>query len=197
LRYGVIHSAWPQSVTLPQTDGTSDRFHSTMLQMFRAFVSDSQKDWSEHIPALLYAYHNTVHTATGFTPHMILFGWNPRDIRAPLFSGEYNDSALNSGDADIDAWLRSRAQALRIAQVSLENARDAMIRAHEASDKPHVYKVGDLVKISTNALPLHVEASQKPKLMPKYIGPLLVVSVSGKVDNVRLPDSYSQVHDEF
>jgi transposase InsO family protein len=181
----------------PQTDGTTERFHSTMLQMLRAFVKASQKDWSEHIPALLYAYHNTVHTATGFTPHMLLFGWNPRDIRAPLFSGEHSDPELHSGDADIDAWLRSRAQALRKAQVSLEHARDAMIRAHNASDKPHVYKVGDLVKISTNALPLRVDASQKPKLMPKYIGPFLVVSVSDKVVQVQLPDSYSQVHDKF
>jgi hypothetical protein len=52
----------------------------------------------------------------------------------------------------------------------LENARKAMIRAHKASDKPHVY-------------------------MPKYIGPLLVVSASDKVVQVQLPASYSQVHD--
>jgi transposase InsO family protein len=181
----------------PQTDGTSERFHSTMLQMLRAFVSDNQRNWSEHIPALLYAYHNTIHTATGFTPHTILFGWNPRDIRAPLLSGVHDDHDLNSGDSDIDAWLKSRAHALRKAQVSLEHAREAMIRAQKASDKPHVYKVGDLVKISTDALPLRIEASQKPKLMPKYIGPLLVVSVSDKVVKVQLPASYSQVHDKF
>jgi hypothetical protein len=106
----------------PQTDCNSERFHGTMLQMLRALVSDSQKDRSEHmyvfcIPALLCTYHNTFHTATGFTPQMNLFGWTPCDIRAPLLSDEYNDSALNSGDADIDAWLRSRAQALRKAHV--------------------------------------------------------------------------------
>ena len=107
----------------PQTDGTSERFHSTMLQMIRAHVSDNHKDWSEHIPALLYAYHNTVHTATSYTPHMVLFGWSPRDLRAPLFAGQFEDSAVDSGAADINVWQRDRAHALRKAQVSLESAR--------------------------------------------------------------------------
>ena len=47
----------------PHTDGTTERFHSTMLQMFRAFSSEHHKDWSEHIPALLYAYCNWLHTS--------------------------------------------------------------------------------------------------------------------------------------
>jgi hypothetical protein len=89
----------------------------------------------------------------------------------------------------------SIAKSPRTRDVSLENARDAMIRSLKASDKPH--KVGDLVRISTYALSLQVEASQTPKLMPKYIGPFLVVSVSDKVVQVQLPDSGSQVHNKF
>jgi hypothetical protein len=50
---------------------------------------------------------------------------------------------------------------------------------------------------STKALPLYLEASQKPKLMPKYIGTMLVVSMSDKGVQVQLPASYSQVHDKF
>jgi hypothetical protein len=72
-----------------------------------------------------------------------------------------------------------------------------MIRTQKVSDKPHVYAVGDLVEISTNVLPLHLETSQKPKLLPKYIGPLPVVSVSRNVIQVRLPQEYHRVHDKF
>jgi hypothetical protein len=181
----------------PQTDGTTERFHSTMLQMIRAFVSEHHKDWSEHIPALLYAYHNTVHTATGFTPHMTLLGWCPRDLKAPLLSGHNIAPKMPSGDPDVDVWFSSRVHALRKAQVSLEHAREAMIRAHKASSKPFKYAVGDLVKISTSALPLHRGETQKGKLMPKYIGPVPVVSVSDSVVQVQLPHRYSQVHDKF
>jgi hypothetical protein len=109
-----------------------------------------------HVPAMLYAYHNTIHTATGFTPHFTLFGWSPRDLRAPLFSAAPDDKKVSSGDKDIDVWLHTRASALRKAQISLESAREAMIRAHKASDKPHVYAAGDLVKISTRVLPLRI-----------------------------------------
>ena len=72
----------------PQTDGQSERFHSTMLTTLRAFVNHHHSDWSEHIPAMLYAYHNTIHTATGYTPHMLLFDWSPRDLRAPVLSAD-------------------------------------------------------------------------------------------------------------
>jgi hypothetical protein len=41
-------------------------------------------DWEEAIPASLYACHSTVHTATGYTPHHLLFGWQPHDLRVPL-----------------------------------------------------------------------------------------------------------------
>ena len=63
----------------PQTDGQTEQCNSTLLQMSRGFVQKYHTDWPDHIPALLYAYHNTVHTATGYTPdpHELLFGWSP------------------------------------------------------------------------------------------------------------------------
>ena len=88
----------------PQTDGQSERFHSTMLTTLRAFVNHHHSDWSEHIPAMLYAYHNTMHTATGYTPHMLLFGWSPRNLRAPVLSAAFAGGMVSSGDKDIDVW---------------------------------------------------------------------------------------------
>jgi hypothetical protein len=89
--------------------------------------------------------------------------------------------------------LRSRSKA----QVSLEYGKEAMMRAQKASEHLHFYSAGDLIKISAKALPLHLTATQKPKLLPKYIGPMTVVSASDKVVQVRLPASYNQVYDNF
>jgi hypothetical protein len=83
----------------PKTDAESERFHSFLLKMMRAEVIVCHSDWSQHIPALLRAYHTTTHTATGFTPHVMLVGWGPRNWRAPLCPVE------TSGDPDIDTWL--------------------------------------------------------------------------------------------
>jgi transposase InsO family protein len=175
----------------PQTDGETERFHSTLLQMLRCFVSRYQNDWSSHIPAMLYAYHNTVHTATGYTPHMLLFGWSPRDLRAPLAAEE------KSGDKDVDLWLRSRRRAFEKAQVSLEAARAAMIRAQKHADNYHTYEVGDQVKVSTRVLPLRATSTQVAKLMPKWIGPFTVESVQDKVVRLKMPETYKHVHDKF
>ena len=177
----------------PQTDGESERFHSSLLKMMRAYVNKYHSDWASYIPALLYAYHNTIHTATGFTPHVLLFGWCPRDLRAPLSTVE------TSGDPDIDAWLAIRAKDLKRANISLDAARDAMVRAHKASPKPHSYAPGDLVKISTRVLKIksHVPSTQARKLTPKYIGPFSVVSATEHNVQLKLPEAYRLVHDRY
>ena len=126
----------------PQTDGQTEQFNSTVLQMLRCFVNKYHTDWPLHIPALLYAYHHTVHTATGYTPHSLLFGWSPRDLRAPLHA-----SAMSCDDHDIEQWLHERKSEFKQAQLSMEAARNAMIRAHKAAAIPTEYRVGDKVKV--------------------------------------------------
>ena len=70
----------------PQTDGQTENFHRTLLviSMLRAFVNKYYFNWEALLPSLLYAYHNTIHTSTGFTLHTLLFGWAPHDLRVPL-----------------------------------------------------------------------------------------------------------------
>jgi hypothetical protein len=114
-----------------------------------------------------------------------------RDLRAPLAAPD------RSGNKDVDLWLRSSKRAFEKAQVSLEAARAAMIRAQKATGKHHTYEVGDLVKVSTRVLPLRAPSTQVAKLLPKWIGPFTVLSVEDKVVRLKLPATYSQVHDKF
>lgn len=175
----------------PQTDGQTEQFHSTLLQVLRAFVNKYHTDWAQHIPAVLYAYHNTIHSSTGYTPHRLLFGWCPRDLRAPL------SSVLDDVDADVEQWLQDRKHELQQAQLSLEAAREAMLRAHRTIGTPHVYRSGDFVKVSTRVLPMRSTSTQVPKLQPKYIGPFTVLSARDKVVELQLPRSYELVHNKF
>ena len=66
----------------PQTNGTLERFHSTLKQMLRKTCKDV-KDWDLWIPYLLFAYRETPHAATGFAPFELLFG---REVRGPLLA---------------------------------------------------------------------------------------------------------------
>jgi hypothetical protein len=104
-----------------------------------------------------------------------------------------------SGDPDIDTWLAIRAKDLKRANMSLDAAREAMVRAHKESPKPYSYAVGDLVKISTRVLKIkaHVPSTQAKKLVPKYIGPFPVVSATEHNVQVKLPQAYKLVHDRY
>ena len=158
--------------------------------MLRAFVDEYHSNWESMIPALLYAYHNTVHSATGYTPHHLMFGWTPRDLRAPLISG------VTSDFPHISEWAKSRASDFQAAKLHIEHAQAAMIRAHKASDNAHVYQPDDLVKVSTRALPIRMTSTQTVKLLPKYIGPFRVTEVVNPgAYRLDLPATYVAVHD--
>ena len=175
----------------PQTDGQSEVFHRVFLSTLRCFCDDNSKNWADLLPALRYAYNNTVHSATGYTPFKLLHGWTPRDIRAPL-------AALPpDGYGDVDNWLAKRQRELKAAQVPLERARAAMVAAQKASSRAHVYKVGDKVKVSTRVLPLR-DATLARKLQQRWIGPLEVVEVvTPGAYRLEMPNHYDLVHDVF
>ena len=143
----------------PQTDGATEIFNKTFIRLLRSWVTAYGAAWTEGIPALRYAYHNTVHTATGYTPHFLLHGWAPRDVRAPLAHFEPSEHPA------VDAWLAQRAKHFASATSRLERARTRMIAAQNASAESHKYCKGDLVKVSTRVLPLrddHCRASCIP-----------------------------------
>jgi hypothetical protein len=148
----------------PQTDDNTEVFNKTLLTAFRGFSSAYHTNWSKIFPELLYAYHNAVHSATGFTPHRLFFGWISRDLRAPVTSPEDVDCE------DIEVWIKKRADQFRTAQIRLEIARAAMIRSRRSKFVPE-YHVKDLVNVSTRVLPLCCSSTQRTKLQPKYIGP--------------------------
>ena len=66
----------------PQTNGTLERFHSTLKQMLRKTCKDV-KNWDKWIPYLLFAYRETPHATTGFAPFELMFG---REVRGPLLA---------------------------------------------------------------------------------------------------------------
>lgn len=124
----------------------------------------------------------------------MLFGWSPADLRAP-----FQAHALQSSPADsIDAWLKLRMQQLSKAKVSLEYARQAVLRAHKKSAHSRQHHVGDQVKVSTAHLVPRAATAQSAKLQPRYVGPFLITEqVNPGAFRLKLPESNVAVHDVF
>jgi hypothetical protein len=56
------------------TNGTVERYHRTLNSMLAKVVSQTQRDWDDHLPFVVAAYRASPHSATGLTPNHIIFG---------------------------------------------------------------------------------------------------------------------------
>lgn len=65
----------------PQVNGACERFNQTLLGLLDSLEIVDQAQWPSTLPALVQAYNNTVHSATGMTPYYVSFG---RHARLPV-----------------------------------------------------------------------------------------------------------------
>jgi hypothetical protein len=86
---------------------------------------------------------------------------------------------VSSRDLDVDTILSRYKTDFAKARVSLEKARQRMIRAARGSPNAFEYEVGDLVKMSTRTLEPQALNSQVAKLQPKFLDPFEVIELVG------------------
>ncbi len=65
----------------PESQGALERFHQTMKSMLCKYCHESQKDWDEGVPLVLYAACEAVQESLGFSPAELVFG---HEVRGPL-----------------------------------------------------------------------------------------------------------------
>ena len=65
----------------PACNGLVERFNGTLKSMLRNLCEEQPKQWNRYIPALLFAYRDTIHDSTGYSPFQLLYG---RQVRGPL-----------------------------------------------------------------------------------------------------------------
>ena len=61
----------------PQFDGQTERVNQVLKDMLRAYVTKKQSNWEEYLPHLEFAYNSSKHSATGFSPFMLMYGFQP------------------------------------------------------------------------------------------------------------------------
>ena len=64
--------------------------------MLRKFISQSQQDWDDYLPYLLFAYREVPQESTGFSPFELLYGWRvrrPLDVLRQAWTDKHSDEA--------------------------------------------------------------------------------------------------------
>jgi hypothetical protein len=98
----------------PQTDGQTERLNQRLESYLRCFVHANPKKWTKWLPLIAYWYNTSFHSALGRSPFEVLYGRQPHH-----FGSEQPEPTIN---ADLDEWLRERADMLPVIRQHLEHA---------------------------------------------------------------------------
>lgn len=159
-----------QAFTSPYTPSSNavERFHRTLGNYLRAFVHKNPNKWCDIINYALWAYNNTVHTSTNYTPFELVFG---RNMTLP------NSIARSTPSYTYENYLDELKSNLR---GSWNLAKESLLRRKEKNqqaynDKGHTTQldlsIGDSVFIRRQV--------KGHKFEENYDGPFKVIQVTG------------------
>ena len=97
----------------PQSNGKCERINRTILGMLRTLDENQKSRWKDHLQKVVHAYNSTVSSATGFSPHYLLYGREPRLSVDRVFQN--TEVNAKSYRVYVDNWQRAMPDAYRIA----------------------------------------------------------------------------------
>ncbi|PIL29421.1 hypothetical protein GSI_09473 [Ganoderma sinense ZZ0214-1] len=69
----------------PQTDGQSERWNQEIEAYLRMYCSRRRDDWVKWLPIAEFAFNSHVHSATGYSPFYLMYGFEPQ-FHIPMLS---------------------------------------------------------------------------------------------------------------
>jgi transposase InsO family protein len=109
----------------PMTNGSCERFNSTILSMLRTLVESEKKKWPESLNKMVFAYNATKHTTTGYSPHYLFFG------REPLLPLDFAfrdlpkaEQKITSYRRYIEDWESQMSEAYKIAKQNCDRVKN-------------------------------------------------------------------------
>ena len=151
----------------PQSDGALERWHASLKGMLKRSEADLRY-WDRHLRYLLFAYRDTPHCVTGFSPFSLLFG---REVKGPL--GLVHSSWLD-GECEVAGtgeWLvalkQQMAEMSKVVSEREKLAKAKMKQNYDRTAKSKSFEVGELVLVRKPGL--------KQKLGDSWDGPYEIV----------------------
>ena len=114
----ILGIKWLQ--TMPyhlQMNGLGERSHQMIMHMIGKLGEDKKADWPSHLAEIAHAYNATWSAVTGYSPHYLMFGWQPRlwvDFVFPTIGS--NEAPMRDASAKhVDVYTASVQDRLRTA----------------------------------------------------------------------------------
>lgn len=162
----------------PQTDGQTERTNRSLEQILRAYVHPLHDDWAEHLSKVEFAYNSHVSAATGMTPFMANYGYDPAVPLTTNFS-----SPVTTLPDHVERLQRLHQYAVDLVRAS--HAAQAQLADQKRSTMPD-FKLGDYVRVTTKGFTFKQQPSTK--LRDRFIGPFKIIEqISPVAFKLQLP----------
>lgn len=139
-----------------------ERGHRTLNAYLRAFTAKNKDIWHPLLKFAMFAYNNSVHTTTGYTPHELAHGFKihiPNNLFRPKPTYNYDNLA--------DITRKNIFDALEVAKEHLFNRKLSNKLNYDKSTKQLDIQVGDLILLKSQ--------SKTDKFQNVYEGPFRVI----------------------
>ena len=154
----------------PSCNGLVEHFNGTLKSMLRRVADEKHRQWDRYIPALLFAYRDSVQESTGFSPFQLLYG---RQVRGPLtilkelWTKDIDDTEIKTTYQYI-VYIREQLEnSCEIARDELEKSAKRYKTYADIKSKDRQFKAGDNVLL---LLPNNLN-----KLLMQWKGPFRII----------------------
>jgi transposase InsO family protein len=115
----------------PMGNGQCERFNRTLHDRLRTLPAEKKRKWPEILPEILFSYNCTPHSSTGYSPHYLFFGREPRlPIDCALSTKQEFEEVENT-----DEWVAEHYRRLRAAfQSAVANTEKEALRRKTRAD---------------------------------------------------------------
>ena len=180
----------------PQADGQTEILNQTIEVALRAFVNFDRNNWSQLLSRIAFAYNNTPHTATGYSPALLLYGFKPNEPLSYLLEPDSSNISRPKWEDLIKDDSKEFIEEFEgIRQVAKDALRKAQVTFEKAYNKNHIplsFEVGDLAMINLHSLHLpDVTEGKGVKLTRRFEGPFEIIDkLSDVTYRLRIPHTY-------
>lgn len=158
-----------------------ERVHRTLNAYLRAFTEKNKDQWCELLKFATFAYNNTVHTTTGYTPHELAHGFQ---IQIP--TGLTKQKVTYNYENYADNVRNNIAKALELAKEHLLNKKIRNKQNYDSNTINIDLKIDDLVLVKNQV--------KKHKFQDVYEGPFKVLDVFDSYVEILKGGKRSKIH---
>jgi hypothetical protein len=164
----------------PETNGALERTHRVLVEYLRCFILEDQSNWDKWLPYATFVFNTTPHTATGFTPHELMFGRKPNIPGLLQKEPPETQYAYESYVRELQSRLQSSYQT---AKVNLESQKERSKNYHDRNINTPLFTIGDKVLLHDEK----VRRGRSAKLSPPFIGPYEILDIDDVNISLKLP----------